>query len=163
MISRASVSPLSRAASLGRGLSSISCGPRHGVTARVDEQEVGHGVFPFVFPSCWFGGQSRPHFVRDFHFDLPDGHRYTPEALPNEPNCSSSHQLPTQEPLRRTRVDMQLTEISVPTDTTPCLSLFSPAASLDARQPVGNGSAQSRQSIVPKRRRVRWLSASNSQ
>src|SRR5215472_10382241 len=108
-------------------------------------------------------GNRRPHLVRDFHFDLPDSHRYTPEALPNEPNCSSSHQLPTQEPLRRTRVDVQLTEISVPTDTAPCLSLFSPAASLDARQPVGTGSAQIRRSIVPKRRRVRWLSASNSQ
>src|SRR5215469_6852176 len=95
-------------------------------------------------------GNRRPHLVRDFHFDLPDGHRYTPEALPNEPNCSSSHQLPTQDPLRRTRVDVQLTEISVPTDTAPCLSLFSPAASLDARQPVGTGSAQIRRSIVPK-------------
>src|SRR5262249_19716106 len=52
MISRASLSPLSRAASLVRGPSSISCGPGHGVTVRVDEQEVGHGVFPFVFPSC---------------------------------------------------------------------------------------------------------------
>jgi hypothetical protein len=90
---------------------------------------------------------------------FPDGRPYTPEALPNEPNCSSSHQLPTQEPLRRTRVDMQLTEISVPTDTTPCLSLSSPAASLDARQPVGTGSALIRRSIGPKRRRVRWLSA----
>src|SRR5215469_1692253 len=120
MISRASVSPLSRAASLVRGTSSISCGPEHGVTVRVDEQEGGHGVFPFVFPSYWFGGQSRPHFVRDFNFDLSGWPPYTPEDLPNEPNCSSLHQLPTQEPLRRTRVDMQLTEISVPTDTTPC-------------------------------------------
>ena len=31
---------------------------------------------------------------RDFRFDLPDGHTYTPEALPSEPNCSSSRNLP---------------------------------------------------------------------
>src|SRR5450755_2588837 len=39
-----------------------------------------------------------PHFQKingrtndsDFHFDIPNGHTYTPEALPTEPNCSSS-------------------------------------------------------------------------
>src|SRR5262249_21062041 len=63
MISRASLSPLSRAASLVRGPSSISCGPGHGVTARVDEQEVGHGVFSFRLSFMLVGGQIAPSYA----------------------------------------------------------------------------------------------------
>ena len=37
------------------------------------------------------------------------------------------------------------------------------SVALAARQPVGTGRAQIRRSIDPNRRRVRWLSASNSQ
>jgi hypothetical protein len=29
--------------------------------------------------------------IWDFRFDLSDKHTYTPETLPIEPNCSSSH------------------------------------------------------------------------
>ena len=51
-------------------------------------------------------------------------------------------------------------------DTSPCLcSILRQTCSgvPSAHQPIVTGSAQIRWSIAPNRRRVRWLSASNSQ
>jgi len=96
------------------------------------------------------------HINRDLHFDLPDGHRYTPEALTNELFFASAF---TREPLRRTRVDMQPTENSFPrrlSDTTPRPEpLFPQQLRLKRVQPVGTGSSQIRRSIALNRRRVR--------
>jgi hypothetical protein len=71
----------------------------------------------------------RPHLNGDFHFDHPYERAYTPEALPSEPNSSSSHHLSVRVAPNPVRVDIQSTELpfrSTFSDTGPLVSLAGP-------------------------------------
>ena len=122
------------------------------------------------------GGTAPPTFLRiprppypGFPFCLPQmGPFYT--RKPQRPReSSSSHRRPGSEAATQPALTCGGPEARAPRTfrrhRSSLVSSFCQAGvlALAARQPAGTGSAQIRGSIAPNRRRVRWLSASNSQ
>src|SRR5713101_3394893 len=74
-----------------------------------DQAEAHHNsslrTYWLLIPECVRGGPIR--LSRNFHFDRPDRQPYTPEALPSQPECPSSHNLSARETDSPVRAHMQ--------------------------------------------------------